>query len=44
MKDALWWLLGVASVGVAFLAMILAFSIPLILSFKLLTILWNLLF
>ena len=43
-KDALWWLLGIASIGVAILAMILVFSVPLMLATKLLMMLGNALF
>lgn len=44
MKDALRWLLGVAAIGVAILAMILVFSVPLMLAVKLLMMLGNALF
>ena len=44
MKDALMYLLGVASIGVAILAMILVFSVPLMLAIKLLMMLGNAIF
>lgn len=44
MKDALWWLLGVVAIGAAVLAMILVFSVPLMLAVKLLLMLGNALF
>ena len=44
MKDVLLWLLGVVTIAGAILALILVFSVPLILSFKLLTMLWTALF